>query len=211
MTPDGYAHRVLWRAFPRDIDAPDAAPFSPRSVTTPRFQNIGRFDQRGRPPVLYLADSPAHATTEILRRRLRSAAGADRHRITDADLVESGHRRALVSVRIRPFVADRLPDTSEGRVLDRPGIRADQLSLNSYRTSQAAARQIYEHSDEVPGFVWSSRFGGDWHVVLLFLDRAPLADLENGSPERLHLAHPAVIEAAEVLNVEIASGCGSGR
>jgi len=147
MTPDGYAHRVLWRAFPRDIDAPDAAPFSPRSVTTPRFQNIGRFDQRGRPPVLYLADSPAHATTEILRRRLRSAAGADRHRITDADLVESGHRRALVSVRIRPFVADRLPDTSEGRVLDRPGIRADQLSLNSYRTSQAAARQIYEHSD----------------------------------------------------------------
>lgn len=65
------------------------------------------------------------------------------------------------------------------------------------------ARRIYEHPDEVPGFVWWSALHGDWHVVLLYLDRVGLHELEFGVPEVLAMAHPAVAEAAEVLGLEV--------
>jgi hypothetical protein len=204
--PPAFAHGTLWRVFPWDPAARDGAPFSARSVAPPQIQNFGRFDQRGKPPVLYLAETRTHAVAEILRGRLHSPDRPPelRHTITNADLQGPGHRRALVSVRIPTQIAERVCDTNEGEVLARFGVRADRLSSNAYRTSQAAARQIHRHPDRVPGFVWSSRFGGDWHVVLLFLDRVPLAVLEIGTPEPLRLNTPAVLEAARILHADIA-------
>jgi hypothetical protein len=92
-------------------------------------------------------------------------------------------------------------------VLQQFGVRADELSASprNRRVSQAAARRIYEHPDEVPGFFWWSAFGGDWHVVLLFLDRAPLAAIEFSDPEILTVDYPAVQEAARVLNLDVAA------
>jgi hypothetical protein len=122
-------------------------------------------------------------------------------------LIGSGHPRALVEARLPTSIADRLPDFADGRVLQRFGVRADELSASprNRRVSQAAARRIYQHADEVPGFFWWSAFGGDWHVVLLFLDRAPLHAIEFGEPTILDVAHPAVHEAAHVLNLDVAS------
>lgn len=200
----GFAHGTLWRAFPWDEAAPDGAPHSLRSVAPARYQNYGRFDLQGNPLVLYLAETPAHAVAEVLRGRMRDPARdhAFRHSLTDGDLVVGGFRLALVDVRLPASIADRVPDASEGATLERFGIRADHLSSRVRGVTQAAARRIHAHPDAVPGFVWSSRFGGDWHVVLLFLDCVSLDELNFGAPDLLHLRHPAVLEAATILHLD---------
>lgn len=203
--PRTLAHGALWRAFPWDRNAPDGAPFSIQSVAPAHRQNAGRFDLHGRPLVLYLAETPAHAVSEVLRGVKQDPTNPDHHRIHAADLVGSGHPRALVRARLPESVADRLPDFAEGEVLRRYGVRADHLSASprSRALSRAAARRIYEHPDQVPGFFWWSAFSGDWHVVLLFLDRVGLDEIEFGEPEILTLDHPAVLEAARALNLEV--------
>ena len=202
-----FAHGTLWRVFPWDQAAPEGAPHSPRSVAPARFQNYGRFDLQGNPLVLYLAETPAHAVAEVLRGRMRDPVRDPRlrHVLVDGDLVRGNFRLALVDVRVPTSVADRLPDTSEGGTLERFGIRADQLSSTVRSVTQDAARRIHEHPDAVPGFVWWSRFGGDWHVVLLFLDRVSLDELDLGTPEPLRLDHPAVLEAAAILHLDLES------
>lgn len=199
-----FAHGTLWRVFPWDRAAPDGAPHFPRSVAPARFQNYGRFDLQGNPLVLYLAETPAHAVAEVLRGRMRDPARDHgvRHSLTDRDLVVSKFRLALVDVRLPASIADHVPDTGEGATLERFGIRADQLSSRVRTVTQAAARRIHAHPDAVPGFVWSSRFGGDWHVVLLFLDRVSLHELEFGVPDLLRLDHHAVLKAAAVLHLD---------
>lgn len=79
-----------------------------------------------------------------------------------------------------------------------PSRHASRTPAKERRSSASAS-----HPDAVPGFVWSSRFGGDWHVVLLFLDRVSLHELHFGTPEPLRLHHPAVLEAAVVLHVDL--------
>ncbi|MBD0319302.1 MAG: RES family NAD+ phosphorylase [Gemmatimonadetes bacterium] len=191
--------------FPWDETAPEGAPHSVRSVAPARSQNYGRFDLRGDPPVLYLAETATHAVAEVLRGRARDPTrdAAFRHTLTEADLLVAGHRLALVSAHIPGATANRVPDANDGATLERFGVRADQLSSRLRGVTQAAARRIHSHPDAVPGFIWSSRFGGDWHVVLLFLDRIPLADVEFGTPEPLHLTHPAVSAAAAVLHLDL--------
>lgn len=196
------AHGELWRAFPWDREAPEGGPFSIRSVAPPHMQNYGRFDLRGRPPVLYLAQTPAHAMAEVLRGLKRNPADPHRHRVSRGDLTGAGNPRALVPVRLPPELADRVPDFGRGEVLERFGVRADELCSRERRVTQDAARRIYQHPDQVPGFFWWSAFHGDWHVLLLFLDRAPLARLAFGEPRMVTVDDPAVREAAEVLGLE---------
>jgi hypothetical protein len=199
------AEGTLWRAFPWDAAAVDGEPFSARSVAPAHRQNYGRFDLSGRPLVLYLAETPAHAVAEVLRGLKRNPATPfepDRHRVTPDDLRSAGLPRALVEVRLPQGAAD-IPDLAEGAELARFGVRADELSAGDRRVSRAAARRIHAHPDEVPGFRWWSAFGGDWHVVLLFLDRITLDVLDFGTPEILELDHPAVGEAARVLNLDV--------
>jgi hypothetical protein len=197
------AHGVLWRAFPWDRDAPEGGPFSVRSVAPPHLQNYGRFDLHGRPSVLYLAQTPAHAVAEVLRGLKRNPADPLRHRLTDADLTGAGLPRAIVPVRLPPDLADRVPDFACGETLERFGVRADELCSRERRVTQAAARRIHDHPDAVPGFFWWSAFHGDWHVLLLYLDRAGLDVLEWGEPEIVTVEHPAVREAAEVLGLDV--------
>jgi hypothetical protein len=197
------AHGELWRAFPWDREAPEGGPFSVRSVAPPHMQNYGRFDLNGRPSVLYLAQTPAHAVAEVLRGLKRNPADPDPYRVTRGDLTAAGNPRALVTVRLPPGLADRVPDFARGEVLERFGVRADELCSRDRRVTQAAARRIHQHPDQVPGFFWWSAFHGDWHVLLLFLDRMPLAGLEFGEPEIVTTAHPAVLEGAEALGLEL--------
>lgn len=199
------AHEVLWRAFPWDRTAPDGAPFSLRSVAPAHRQNYGRFDLHGSPSVLYLAQTPAHAVAEVLR-GLKAHADdpAERHHIVPDDLcTPQGYPRCVLPVRLPEAVADALPDFALGEVLARFGVRADELCSRDRRVTQAAARRIYQHPDTVPGFCWWSALHGDWHVVLLFLDRAEMHALEFGDLEVLAIGHPAVVEAAETLGLDV--------
>lgn len=88
-------------------------------------------------------------------------------------------------------------------MLERFGVRADELCSRERKVTQSAARRIYQHPDEVPGFFWWSAFHGDWHVLLLFLDRAPLVRLAFGEPRIVTVDDPAVREAAEVLGLDV--------
>jgi hypothetical protein len=196
------AHGVLWRAFPWDREAPEGGPFSVRSVAPPHMQNYGRFDLHGRPSVLYLAQTPAHALAEVLRGLKHNPADPNRYRISREDLTSAGNPRALVPVRLPRELADRVPDFGRGDVLERFGVRADELCSRDRRVTQAAARRIHQHPDQVPGFFWWSAFHGDWHVLLLFLDRAPLALLEFGEPQIVAVDDAEVREAGEVLGLE---------
>ena len=195
-------HEVLWRAFPWDCDAPEGGPFSVRSVAPAHLQNYGRFNLHGQPSVLYLAQTPAHAVAEGAASSatppLLTATGSE-----PQDLMGAGHPRAIVPVRLPPEVADLVPDFGCGEVLERFGVRADQLCSRDRRVTQSAARRIYAHPDRVPGFFWWSAFHGDWHVLLLFLDRAGLHERALGEPEIVTMDHPAVREAAEVLGLEV--------
>src|SRR3954471_24559780 len=124
---------TLWRAFPWDNAAADGEPFSARSVAPAHRQNYGRFDLSGRPLVLYLAETPAHAVAAVLRGLKRSPAtpfDPDPHRGTQDGRRSAGIPLALVEVRLPPKVATDIPDLPEGAELARFGVRADELSAN---------------------------------------------------------------------------------
>ena len=106
-------------------------------------------------------------------------------------------------MRLPRRLADRVPDFACGETLERFGVRADELCSRERRVTQAVARRIHDHPDAVPGFFWWSALHGDWHVVLLFLDRVGIGELEFGEPEVLAMDHPAVAEAAEVLGLDV--------
>lgn len=179
---------VLWRVFPFDRTAADGTPYSVHSVAPGHKQTGGRFDL-GRESVLYLAETPAHAVAEVLRRFTGSP-------LTPALLRLSRYPLALVEVGLPSGLADRLVDLSDPEVLARLGIRPDTLALpaSERRRTQEVARAL--HSRGFPGFRWWSAIHGGWHSTILFVDRVPLDTLEFGRPEILTVDHPAVHEAA---------------
>jgi hypothetical protein len=133
------AAATLWRVFPWDPAAPDGSPYSARSVAPAHPQNYGRFDLHGKPSVLYLAETPAHAAAEVLR-GLKNAippAAVDRHRITAADLRARGRVRALVSARLPAGAENEIADRADGAMLAALGIRADHLASMGRRRSRA--------------------------------------------------------------------------
>jgi hypothetical protein len=44
---------------------------------------------------------------------------------------------------------------------------------------------------------------GEWHGIVLFLDRLKEGSLSYGTPEPLHLSHTAVEEAARLLGIQL--------
>jgi hypothetical protein len=185
----------LWRAFPFDEAALDGEPYSLRSVAPAHRQTGGRFDL-GTTPVLYLGESPAHAVAEVLRRFSGRA-------LSPALLRHSRHPLALVRVGVPAPVAARLVDLADPATLVRVGVRPDTLALpESGRVqTQAVSRRIFESG--APGFRWWSALHGGWHSTVLFVERVPLATLTFGEPEIVDMGHPAVLEAAPYLYLEI--------
>jgi hypothetical protein len=199
------AATTLWRAFPWDPAALAGSPFSARSVAPAHAQNYGRFDLSGRPLVLYLAETPAHAVAEVLRGLKGSLppGARERHRVTAADLRAQRRRRALVSARLPAGAGEEIADLTDGATLAALGIRADHLASRERRRTQAISRTV--HTAGYAGLRWWSVLHGDWHTTVVFLDRIPLEQIEFGTPEPLSLAHPAVQEAAAALGLKVAT------
>lgn len=182
---------TCWRAFPWDPGAPHGAPFSARFV--PPVQGSGRFDL-GAPPVLYLAESPEHAVGEVIQ-AFRG------RRIGEVHLRRGGHGLAVVPVRLPYGLPGRLANLTDPTVLSGYGIRPDTLASRDVQRTQAVSRLL--HDAGVPGFRWWSSLSGDWHTLVLFLDRVPPDDLTFGRPEALSLGHPAVRDAAAAIGVRV--------
>jgi len=152
MEPPASGSLHLWRVFPYDRGAREGEPYSVRSVAPAHRQTGGRFDL-GTHPVLYLAETPAHAVAEVLRRFSGRA-------LTPLLLHHSHHPLALVGAELSAELSSGLVDLTDPATLVRLGVRPDTLALPaSGRTqTQAVSRQIHEAG--APGFRWWSALPG---------------------------------------------------
>jgi hypothetical protein len=187
--------RVLWRVFPWNPAAAEGEPFSAGFV--PAGQGRGRFDLPGRPSgVVYLAETPEHAVAELIQ-RFRSQPAP----LEQADLVVAGQTLALVAVTLSPAASAGVADLCDPELLARHGIRPDDTAARARPPSQRAAADL--HAAGHAGLRWWSAFFGEWHSVVLFRDRLEPGALDYGAPAPLHLAHPALTEAALALDVPL--------
>jgi len=175
-----------WRVFPWDAAAKPGEPFS-SSYVYPN-QGSGRFDLRD-VPVLYLAETAVHAIAEKLQ-RFRGQR-IDRH-----DLKESGWPLALVECRLS---LQKIADLCDPELLAKHHIAPDVLASRDFGKTQSVARML--HQEGYRGLRWWSALSGDWHTIVLFLDRIGAGDLEYAKPEPLTVQHSTVKEACTVLGV----------
>ena len=183
-----------WRIFPWDAGAKPGAQFSPEFI--PPGQKSGRFDLEDRPPVLDLAESPAHAIAE----KFQQYRGRE---IGWPELRESGHPLAFVEVIVNLPESARIVDLCDPGALTRHECRPDELMSRNFTRTQAVSRRLHESG--VCGFeVWSA-LTGDWHSTFLFMDRLiPDRHLSYATPERIDFDMPPFREAAELLGLGIA-------
>ncbi|HEX8692600.1 MAG TPA: RES family NAD+ phosphorylase [Longimicrobium sp.] len=192
MTAAGLAGAATgWRVFPWDRTAPPGEPFSPQYVVPAARQGKGRFDL-GTTAVLYLAESPEHAAAELLR----PFAG---RRLSPSQLIALRRPLALVRVELATALVERIADLTDPAVLLERGIRPDALASRERGVTQAISRRL--HAAGLAGFRWWSALHGDWHALLLFVDRLGASELRYGAPEALTVSHPAVRAAVDVLRM----------
>jgi hypothetical protein len=182
---------ALHRVFPWDRQAPAGAPFAPDHV--PPQQGSGRFDLPDS-PVLYLGESPEHPVAEVLQ-------GFRGRAFPDGALRRFGHPLALMRVTVPDDLASGIVDLDDPARLLALALRpSDVTSDDRSRTREIAARLA---DGGATGLRWWSRLSGDWHGVVLFLRRAPIARLTFGAPEVLTRAHPAVTGACRLLAIAL--------
>jgi hypothetical protein len=188
----------LWRVFPWDPSAADGAVFSPSFVPEPTGR--GRFDLPSRrSPVLYLAESPAHAVAELLH-PWRGRSIDDRH------LTRAGRRLAVVEVTWSA-PTDDIADLCDPETLVRLDVAPDRVASRQRSITQPIAQRVWDSGSA--GLRWWSRFWGDWHATVVFTARAGVSagpHLLYGESKPLGVEAPEVMEAAELLG--IARGVG---
>ena len=183
----------LWRVFPWDPDAAEGERFSAAFV--PGGQGRYRFDLPGNARgVLYLAETEEHAVAETIQAYRNSP-----QPLTDDDLSAWGHRYALVSVSLARDLWPRIEDLCEPEALTGLGITADRPAYRDRRVTQQIAATLHER--QRAGLRWWSAFRGEWHTLVLFRDRIPEDAVTYGTPRRLDVASPAVVEAARMLDI----------
>lgn len=180
------SERLLWRVFPWDRDAGEGEQYS--ASWLPETQGRGRFDLRGGPGVLYLAETPEHAIAEMIQ-HYRG------HVLEPPDLIVAERPLALVSVLVK---GARIADLCDPRELLRLDVRPDETASAERAVTQRIAGHI--RATGFDGLRWWSALSGDWHSVVLFRDRI-VAPLEFGSPLSLTLAEPVVLDAMRALGM----------
>lgn len=154
-------------------------------------QGSGRFDLPEL-PVWYLSESPVHAVSEVLQ-------GFRSRTFRSSMLRRYDHPLALVEVELPDDVAGAIVDLDDPAELLQRGLTPSVLASEDRMRTQAVAVEI--HASGAAGLRWWSKLSGDWHAVVLFLDRAPVERLEIDRPELLTPTHPAVVSACRHLAI----------
>jgi len=164
--------------------------FSPSYIPTGQWS--GRFDLRDDPPVLYLAESGAHAIAEVLQEF--------RGRPFDRGFLRRGGLELATSeVTIPEAVARRIVDLVDPATLSELGVHPDRLAHHERRVTQAIARQLHDAGHA--GFRWWSSITGAWHATTLFASPEILARLTFGTPAVVAPGQPALLEALLLLGI----------
>lgn len=184
---------TLWRVFPWDPRAAEGDRFSAAFVPMP--QGSGRFDLPGNVRgVVYFAESPEHAVAEMIQ-QFRNHPDP----LTDADLMRWGYRLALVSATLEDTLWPRIRDLCDPATLSAIGVTAEVPDFRDRRRTQGIAVDL--HGQGIPGLRWWSAFWGEWHSVILFQDHLGPDAVSYGTPAPLDVTHPAVREAAALLDI----------
>lgn len=138
----------------------------------------------------YLSESPVHAVSELLQ-------GFRSRPFRDGMLRRFDHPLALVEVHLPDDVAAGIADLDDPRALLDLGLVPSGLASADRARTQEIAERVY--ATGATGLRWWSSLSGDWHTVVLFLDRAPIERLEIDAPEPLTAEHPAVVSARRHL------------
>lgn len=182
---------ILYRVLLHD---PNAAPDEPGGVLyVPPQQGGGRIDNPQQYRVLYVGDSPAGVCAEVFYR------GA--HRLKwNADMLPLRRYPQLV----RSLAWYELPDDAPIANLDDPHrliefeLRPSNVITRDYSQSQAWALRIFERR-AFGGIAWWSfndarwKSAGLWNIDLI----------TDSGTERLTIDHPALAEAAAVLDIKL--------
>lgn len=156
-------------------------------------QGSGRFDVAAT-PVLYLAEDPEHAVAEKIA-RFRGATLREEH------LIEFHHRLAIVPVAISTTAAGKIIDLCDPANQLQLGIRSDQLAVAERTVTQDISQKV--HARDYSGLRWWSSIRGEWHTVVVYLDRLTKRQLKFGEAELLSLDNPLVETSARVLGMKI--------
>lgn len=182
---------TLYRVFPYDPSALARAPFAADHV--PRNQGSGRFD-RAQGAVWYLAESPEHAVAEVLQ--------AFRGRTLSRGMLNRfGHALALCSIELPTDAIPRIVNLDDPAQLLRLGLTPSALASDERARTQAVAERL--HADGAAGLRWWSRLSGDWHSVVVFLDRVSADRMVIGAPDVLSIDHVAVRSACRSLGISL--------
>jgi hypothetical protein len=122
--------------------------------------------------------------------------------VGEAHLRRHGHPLALVNVRLDAGGPEgEIADLTRPAVLGRLRLRPDVLASHDRRRTQAAARAV--HAAGYAGLRWWSALTGEWHGLVLFLDRVSTEALRYGVPEPVSTGDLALREAARLLGVRV--------
>lgn len=142
----------------------------------------------------YLSEDAVHAVSEVLQ-------GFRSRPFHDAMLRRFDHPLAVVSVELPEDDERAILNLDDPAVLLRFGFAPSVLASEDRKRTQAVAEQVY--ASGAPGFRWWSKLSGDWHAVVLFLNRVPVERLEIDTPELLTREHPAVLSACAHLSMKM--------
>lgn len=157
----------------------------------PSAQGSGRFDVPER-AVWYLSEDAVHAVSEVLQ-------GFRSRPFDERMLRRFDHPLALVVVNLPDEEERAIVNLDDPATLLRFGLTPGLLASEDRKRTQAVAALVY--ASGAPGFRWWSKLSGDWHAVVLFLDRVPVERLEIDTPELLTRDHPAVVTACRFLGM----------
>lgn len=183
----------LWRVFPWNAGAETGDHGHPLWI--PRtLQGAGRHDNPDLYGALYLSEGPVAAIAENIA-HLRGQ-GLD-----DADLERGGLRLALQG--LDAFVEGRLWDLDNPQVLVQRRLRPSIVATHERSATRRWAADLFRARPHHDGIRWWSSIEASWIHVTLFHHRV-LARLGLvGPPERLHVGHESVREAAAAVGVRI--------
>ena len=142
----------------------------------------------------YLAEQPVHAVCESLQ----AFRGRD---FSDAMLRRFGRPLAIVGIELPDDIREGIVDFDDPAQLTRFGVAPSVLASEDRERTQAVAAMTY--ASGATGLRWWSALSGDWHSVVLFLDRAPVERMEIDRPEVLTREHAAVVSACRFLAMRL--------
>jgi hypothetical protein len=186
---------ILWRLVPWRAQAaptqPGGALWFPREL-----QGLGRHDNPDRYGCLYVSHDPVSAVAEALSPF--RASGTLSHRM----FVRAGLPLALARLELGERAL--LVDLDDPRVLVSSDLRPSLVATRARAVTQAYAARLFDETPDAVGLRWWSTLEASLINLTLFDRAAPQLSVDD--VEQLTVAHPAVVDAAELLGLAIGRG-----